>query len=59
MSLLFTSGEFAPLGLVIHSYDPISSGTYRSAKAVWPIFQQQKYGRIITTCSAVGICESV
>ena len=35
------------------------SGTYRSAKAVWPIFQKQKYGRIVTTCSSVGICESV
>ncbi|KAG2107078.1 peroxisomal hydratase-dehydrogenase-epimerase [Suillus cothurnatus] len=26
-------------------------GTYKCAKAVWPIFQKQKYGRIITTCS--------
>ncbi|KAF8920265.1 multifunctional beta-oxidation protein [Mucidula mucida] len=25
------------------------------AKAVWPIFQKQKYGRIVTTCSQVGI----
>lgn len=30
-------------------------GTYKCAKAVWPIFQKQKYGRIITTCSQVGI----
>lgn len=30
-------------------------GTYKCAKAVWPIFQQQKYGRIVTTCSQVGI----
>ncbi|KAJ7284922.1 peroxisomal hydratase-dehydrogenase-epimerase [Mycena rebaudengoi] len=29
--------------------------TYKCAKAVWPIFQQQKYGRIVTTCSQVGI----
>ena len=27
------------------------------AKAVWPIFHQQKFGRIVTTCSQVGICE--
>lgn len=30
-------------------------GTFKCAKAVWPIFQQQKYGRIVTTCSQVGI----
>jgi len=30
-------------------------GTYKCAKAVWPIFQQQKFGRIVTTCSQVGI----
>ncbi|KAF9236745.1 hypothetical protein BU15DRAFT_76706 [Melanogaster broomeanus] len=30
-------------------------GTYKCAKAVWPIFQRQKYGRIVTTCSQVGI----
>ncbi|KAJ6619686.1 peroxisomal hydratase-dehydrogenase-epimerase [Mycena sp. CBHHK59/15] len=30
-------------------------GTYKCAKAVWPVFQQQKYGRIVTTCSQVGI----
>ncbi|KAF9048708.1 peroxisomal hydratase-dehydrogenase-epimerase [Panaeolus papilionaceus] len=30
-------------------------GTYKCAKAVWPIFQKQKYGRIVTTCSQVGI----
>ncbi|KAF8127028.1 hypothetical protein EV363DRAFT_1401459 [Boletus edulis] len=27
-------------------------GTY---KPVWPIFQKQKYGRIVTTCSPVGV----
>ncbi|OAX31194.1 hypothetical protein K503DRAFT_870727 [Rhizopogon vinicolor AM-OR11-026] len=26
-------------------------GTYKCAKAVWPIFQKQKYGRIVTTSS--------
>lgn len=26
------------------------------ANAVWPLFQKQKYGRIVTTCSQVGIC---
>ncbi|KAI0064752.1 peroxisomal hydratase-dehydrogenase-epimerase [Artomyces pyxidatus] len=30
-------------------------GTYKCAKAVWPIFQKQKYGRIVTTASGVGI----
>jgi len=30
-------------------------GTYKCAKAVWPIFQKQKYGRIVTTCSQNGI----
>ncbi|WFD04502.1 hypothetical protein MOBT1_003212 [Malassezia obtusa] len=30
-------------------------GTYKVCKAAWPIFQQQKYGRIINTTSAVGI----
>ncbi|TEB34648.1 multifunctional beta-oxidation protein [Coprinellus micaceus] len=30
-------------------------GTYKCAKAVWPIFQKQKYGRIVNTCSQVGI----
>ncbi|KII89897.1 hypothetical protein PLICRDRAFT_40080 [Plicaturopsis crispa FD-325 SS-3] len=30
-------------------------GTFKCAKAVWPIFQKQKFGRIVTTCSQVGI----
>nr|GAT60817.1 peroxisomal hydratase-dehydrogenase-epimerase [Mycena chlorophos] len=30
-------------------------GTFKCAKAVWPIFHDQKYGRIITTASQVGI----
>ncbi|KZT59136.1 putative multifunctional beta-oxidation protein [Calocera cornea HHB12733] len=30
-------------------------GTYACAKAVWPIFQKQRYGRIVTTASQVGI----
>ncbi|KAF9476695.1 multifunctional beta-oxidation protein [Pholiota conissans] len=30
-------------------------GTYKVAHALWPIFQKQKYGRIVTTCSQVGI----
>ncbi|KZV83142.1 NAD(P)-binding protein, partial [Exidia glandulosa HHB12029] len=29
--------------------------TYKCTKACWPIFQKQKYGRIVTTCSTVGI----
>jgi len=31
------------------------SGTYKCAKAVWPHFLKQKYGRILTTASQVGI----
>lgn len=30
-------------------------GTYAVCKAAWPIFQQQKYGRIVNTCSTVGL----
>lgn len=30
-------------------------GTYRCCKAVWPHFQKQKYGRIITTASPNGL----
>ncbi|KAI9461601.1 peroxisomal hydratase-dehydrogenase-epimerase [Lactarius psammicola] len=30
-------------------------GTYKCVKAVWPIFHKQKYGRILTTASGVGI----
>ncbi|KIK63149.1 hypothetical protein GYMLUDRAFT_41469 [Collybiopsis luxurians FD-317 M1] len=29
--------------------------TYKCAKAVWPVFQKQKYGRILTTCSPTGV----
>ncbi|KAI5120206.1 hypothetical protein M0805_006312 [Coniferiporia weirii] len=30
-------------------------GTFKCAKAVWPLFQKQQYGRIVTTCSQVGV----
>ena len=30
-------------------------GTFKTTKAVWPLFLQQKYGRIINTSSAVGL----
>lgn len=30
-------------------------GTYKCIKACWPVFQKQKYGRIMTTSSGVGI----
>lgn len=30
-------------------------GTYKCSKAVWPIFEQQKYGRIVVTASPNGI----
>ncbi|KAI5841170.1 hypothetical protein DFP73DRAFT_481615 [Morchella snyderi] len=30
-------------------------GSYKCAKAAWPIFRKQKYGRIINTASAAGL----
>ncbi|GAA5945274.1 hypothetical protein JCM3775_007418 [Rhodotorula graminis] len=30
-------------------------GTYAVAKAAWPLFQKQRYGRIVTTASSVGV----
>lgn len=30
-------------------------GTYAVCKAAWPLFQKQKYGRIVTTSSSVGV----
>lgn len=30
-------------------------GTYSVCKAAWPIFLKQKYGRIVNTCSTVGL----
>jgi len=30
-------------------------GTYATCKAAWPVFQKQKYGRIVNTCSSVGM----
>ena len=30
-------------------------GTYKVCHAAWPIFQKQKYGRILNTASAVGL----
>jgi len=30
-------------------------GTYATCKAAWPIFQKQKFGRIVNTCSTVGL----
>ncbi|KAF8529806.1 peroxisomal hydratase-dehydrogenase-epimerase [Gautieria morchelliformis] len=30
-------------------------GTFKCAKAVWPYFQKQKYGRVVTTTSGTGI----
>ncbi|KAK8869455.1 hypothetical protein IAR55_000019 [Kwoniella newhampshirensis] len=34
-------------------------GTFKCAKACWPVFQKQKYGRIITTASPNGIYGTV
>ncbi|PVF95859.1 putative multifunctional beta-oxidation protein [Serendipita vermifera] len=39
------------LAMTEKEWDDVIQG----AKAVWPIFQQQKYGRILTTASSVGI----
>lgn len=30
-------------------------GSYKCARAAWPIFRQQKYGRVINTASAAGL----
>lgn len=30
-------------------------GSYSCAKAAWPIFQKQKFGRIVNTASAAGL----
>ncbi|CAG8706651.1 27283_t:CDS:2 [Dentiscutata erythropus] len=30
-------------------------GTYKVTKAAWPYFTKQKYGRVINTCSSVGL----
>lgn len=30
-------------------------GTYKCVRAAWPIFHKQKYGRVLTTASGVGI----
>ena len=34
-------------------------GTYKCCKAMWDIFQKQKYGHILTTASGVGICKFI
>jgi multifunctional beta-oxidation protein len=36
-------------------YSTHLKGTYAVCKAAWPHFQKQKYGRIVTTSSAVGV----
>ncbi|GJN93440.1 hypothetical protein Rhopal_006496-T1 [Rhodotorula paludigena] len=36
-------------------YSTHLKGTYAVAKAAWPLFQKQKYGRIVTTASSVGV----
>lgn len=30
-------------------------GSYKCAKAAWPYFRKQKYGRVINTSSAAGL----
>lgn len=36
-------------------YDTHLKGTFAVCHAAWPHFQKQKYGRIVTTASAVGV----
>lgn len=36
-------------------YETHLKGTYAVCKAAWPLFQKQRYGRIVTTASAVGV----
>ncbi|BGP42398.1 hypothetical protein JCM10450v2_006492 [Rhodotorula kratochvilovae] len=36
-------------------YSTHLKGTYAVAKAAWPLFQKQRYGRIVTTASSVGV----
>jgi multifunctional beta-oxidation protein len=36
-------------------WDVHVKGSYKTAKACWPIFRKQKYGRIINTASAAGL----
>ncbi|GAA5869023.1 hypothetical protein JCM1840_000445 [Sporobolomyces johnsonii] len=36
-------------------YSTHLKGTYAVCHAAWPLFQKQKYGRIVTTASAVGV----
>lgn len=31
------------------------AGSYKCAKAAWPYFRKQKYGRVINTASAAGL----
>ncbi|KAK9895846.1 putative multifunctional beta-oxidation protein [Cystobasidium minutum MCA 4210] len=48
----FTASSEADWDLVMQVH---LKGTYAVCKAAWPIFQQQKYGRIVNTCSTVGL----
>ena len=36
-------------------YEVHVKGAYSCAKAAWPIFRKQKFGRIINTASAAGL----
>lgn len=36
-------------------YNIHTKGTFRVCQAAWPIFRKQKYGRIVTTASSVGV----
>ena len=36
-------------------HDVHVKGSYACAKAAWPIFRKQKFGRVINTASAAGL----
>ncbi|KAH9928628.1 multifunctional beta-oxidation protein [Fomitopsis serialis] len=44
-----------PYGVRVSSLTTSDRSAFKCAKAVWPIFQKQKYGRIVTTSSQAGV----
>ena len=47
--------RYAIRRLILSRFLMYLRGTYKCAKALWPVFQKQKYGRIVTTASQLGI----
>lgn len=56
-SLLSTSGKSFRTSDLFFKLNFPNSSAFKCAKAVWPIFQKQKFGRIVTTSSQAGVCE--